>query len=237
MSAGAPWWTARHLVAVLSGGAAAVGGLGSALQSVAGAARYAIAAASASALLAALATGMHIAQERRRHRLAARDLVGALEVLRAVLAQQAGLAVADGDARLRVALHRVDGEHFEQLADYLGGSGGGGGRRWSVHCGAVGLAIRQRREVFGSWSGQDFDAFVAEMIRSWGFTQTQAQTLSRDRRAWLAIPLPGRNGAPVAVVYFDSNDPDFFAPELRGLAVAGAAGITRFIAERFREDP
>lgn len=222
---------ARHpaIPIVLTGLATAAGAAGSALQPYQSQARHSSEASGAAGSLALLATIAQVAQERRRRRMEALDIVGAVEVLHAILSMYAG-GVASG--QLRMTVHEVEADKFVQLTDYVGGQGGSG-RRWSVRSGVVGLAIRQGKEAHSRWDGTDAAAFEADMVQFWGYTRDEARLLSRDRHSWFAVPILHKNGSATAVVYFDSSDPGFFTPDVMAVASEGASAIARFAVARF----
>ncbi|HKP77148.1 MAG TPA: hypothetical protein VJT67_16570 [Longimicrobiaceae bacterium] len=182
------------------------------------------------------------AQDReQKHREEYDGLLGALHVLYSLVSTRAGLDGKD-NGRLRGTIHRVvpsgekgkTSEELEQLLPYLGGSGGEAGRRFSIRSGVLGKAVREKSAFAASRQSQDYDAFVAELVRDWAFTEDDARRLSSDRRAWMAVPIFGAKGTVVAAAFLDSNETGFFTPELQQLIIDACSGVASYTKEVYR---
>jgi hypothetical protein len=160
--------------------------------------------------------------------------------LRAALYVLHGIvSAAGGDCRLRVTVHRVvprkkgnPAEELEQLLPYVGGRGGSG-RTFSIRSGIIGRAAREQKLIAASRQLEDWEAFVAELVRTWGYTDAEARARTTDRRSWCAVPILDRKQETAAVVYLDSDLPDYFTDDVQDLIAASCRGITTYITERY----
>lgn len=169
-------------------------------------------------------------------------LLGALHGVYGHLKAHLGLTDTETDRkRLRVTLHRVISptrlgsapDELEQLLPYLGGRGGPAGRRYSTRSGLVGLAVRDQSIIVAQRQNADYEAFLRELVQEWSYTPEEARALTLDRQAWMAVPIPGASGI-VAVVYLDSDQRDFFTPELQQLIVLACQGVASYIDARYK---
>ncbi len=146
------------------------------------------------------------------------------------------------DGRLRVTILRVvppadpssDPEETEQLLSYVGGQGKGPGRRFSVRSGIVGKSVRERNPIRASRQNDDYEQFVDELVSEWSYTREDAQALSHDRRAWMAVPILGTESDVVAVVFLDSYDRELFNEDVTQLIISMCGGVARYVDERYR---
>ncbi|HEX6751823.1 MAG TPA: hypothetical protein VF092_31300 [Longimicrobium sp.] len=182
------------------------------------------------------------AQDREQKRREEYDgLLGALHVLYGVVSTRAGIGPRDG-GRLRVTVHRVvppsgsgmAAEELEQLLPYVGGQGGGPGRKFSIRSGVIGKAVRARAVVAVTRGSDEHEKFVDELVREWAYTEHDARRLSSDRRSWMAVPVFDSGFVVVAVVYLDSNDTEFFTPELQKIILDASGGIATYVNEVYR---
>ncbi|MFL5541665.1 MAG: hypothetical protein ACJ8J0_21950 [Longimicrobiaceae bacterium] len=178
------------------------------------------------------------AQDREQRRREEYDgLLGALHVLYAAVSARAGIDRQDG--RLRVTIHRVvppsgkgrAAEELEQLLPYVGGRGNDPGRRFSIRSGVIGKAVREKGVFAASRQNDNYEQFLAELVRDWAYTEADARQLSPDRRAWMAVPIFSPKAEVVGVTYLDSNQTGFFTPELQQLIIDACRGIASYVTE------
>jgi putative methionine-R-sulfoxide reductase with GAF domain len=196
-------------------------------------------------IVASAAKVLHArAQDRERKRSDSHDgLRAALHVLFATVCQAAGIEEGNErtSGRLRLTIHRVvakgkgdSPEELEQVLPYMGGPGNPPGRRFSIRSGIIGAAARRKSAIVAVRGCAEYDGFVAEIIRDWAYTESDARRLTPDRQAWMAVPILNAEGAPVAVVYLDSREPNFFTDPLQGLIFAICGGINTYTLETYR---
>ncbi len=182
------------------------------------------------------------AQDREQKRREEYDgLIGCLHVLYAAVSKRAGIEPRE-DGKLRVTIHRIvpppekgqSPQELEQLLPYVGGTGSAPGRTFSIRSGVIGKAARERIAFAAARQSEDYEQFLAELVRNWSYTEDDARRLSPDRRSWMAVPVFGDGPAPVAVVYLDSNDRTFFTTELQQVIVEACSGITSYVSEAYR---
>lgn len=182
------------------------------------------------------------AQDREQKRREDYDgLLGAMHVLYGLVSARAGIAPHE-HGRLRITIHRVvppasnagSADELEQMLPYIGGSGGGAGRRFSIRSGVTGWAVRTKAAVATARDSDDHESFIAELVRNWAFTEDDARRITSDRRAWMAVPVVGRNRAVAAVVFLDSDDRTLFTSELQKIIVDACSGITSYVIEAYR---
>jgi hypothetical protein len=92
--------------------------------------------------------------------------------------------------------------------------------------------VRERAPFAARRASEDFEGFIRELVREWGFTEEDARALSPDRRSWMAVPIVGRKGV-VAVVYLDSSAPDFFEQPVRELVLKACAGFASYTLDAY----
>jgi hypothetical protein len=166
-------------------------------------------------------------------------LRGAQHVLYEIIRQYLKLPQND-TGRLRITIHRVvpaqsphsNPEKLQQLLHYVGGSGGGPGRTFSVRSGIIGRAVREATPIAATRQGDDYETYIQELVSKWSYTEADARNLSRDRFSWMAVPISGKNGV-VAVVYLDSNEKQFFKPAIQRRVINACVGIAKYIEERY----
>lgn len=224
--------------------AAAIGALTSLSNPQTEAIGWWLAAGVAWLVAASIAKVLHArAEDRERRRADQHDgLNAALKVLFAVLCAAAGITGYEQQGgRLRLTLHRVvthgrngETEELEQLFPYLGAPGDQAGRRFSIRSGIIGRAVRRKNAMVATRENDGHEEFVGELVRDWSYTEAEARRLSPDRYAWMAVPIIGPTGAPLAVVYLDSSEPDFFTDEAQDLILAGCRGIALYTMEAYR---
>lgn len=127
-------------------------------------------------------------------------------------------------------------KEYEQMFNYVGGSssGGGKGRRFNVRSGIAGKAIREQAVLSASRNNSDYEAYIMDLISSWGFTETDARGLSSSRNSWMAVPIKYKGDEVTGVLYLDSDDVSFFDDEnVKATIVWAAAGLAVFIDARY----
>lgn len=194
-------------------------------------------------ILASVAKVLHArAQDRERRRADEYDgFRAALHVLFAAVCEASGLSDAEcGAGRLRLTIHRVvpigtesPPEELEQLLPYMGGPGSPASRRFSIRSGIIGKAARRKSALVAVRENADYEGFVAELVREWAYTEHDARRLSPDRHAWMAVPILGAGDTPVAVVYLDSPDREFFTGQVQDLVLAICRGTGAYTREAY----
>lgn len=194
-------------------------------------------AAAAWLLAASLVKVVHAHRQDRDHQRSDEH-----DGLRAVLyALHELISTIRGEGQLRVTLHRVvmrrkgrEAEELEQILPYIGGPGRNAGRTFSIRAGIIGRAAREQKLIAASRAHRDPEAFVADLVRTWGYTVAEARELSADRMSWCAVPLLDKKKQTIAVVYLDSNLPDYFTDDdTQDLIAAVCLGLTNYITERY----
>lgn len=181
------------------------------------------------------------AQDRDRKRVEDYEgLRGALRVLYSTVAAVAGSE--DGDGRLRTTIHRVvpptekgrDADTLEQMLPYVGGPGKPARRVFPIRSGIIGRAARERAVFAASRQSDGYEEFIAELVREWSFTESDARAVSAGRQSWMAVPILGSNGRTDAVVYLDSSERDLFQGTVYDTVLAACAGIATYAREAFK---
>lgn len=169
-----------------------------------------------------------------------RDLRAALHVLHATAAVICKLDLAEKDAKLRVTFHRVvppvdQPEDIEQIVDYVGGSGNGSGREFSIRSGVTGKAVRERSVYAYHRVTGDDAAYKKELKESWGYTDKDLKHLTEHRLSAIAVPVIDATGShALGVIYFDSTEKSLFREKRRQAAiVAACSGLSKYISERY----
>jgi hypothetical protein len=168
-------------------------------------------------------------------------LTAALMVLQTVAGQACGIAPADLDDHLRVTFHRVvepidNPEEIEQLVDYVGGSHSGAGRKFDVHCGITGRAIRDK-SLYTANARADAAEWNRELVSNWGYTDANVRKLTMDRNSLIAVPvLSSRGRHAIGVVYLDSDLRNLFdAPGVEEMILRACAGIANYVNRRYEQ--
>jgi hypothetical protein len=165
-----------------------------------------------------------------------RDLVGCLHVLRKLVIHRKGLAdsQATSDA-FRITIHAIDGQNYQQLVGYVGGAPDKtrmAGRVFAASIGVVGCVARTRDPLIMKSPKKDQTEFVADLVRNWGYSRGQAESLTPGRWTAMGVPIVHEDGSVIAVVYADSSADDWFSEEIQELMIAGTEGIASFIRVR-----
>lgn len=162
------------------------------------------------------------------------DLTGCLHILYDILKMrcQIGDTAADKQ-KLRITVHRVEEDEYQQCIPYVGGDGGPPGRSTSIHAGIVGRVARTGKVLVAQRENVDHGKFLDELMSSWAFKRDEAEHIAHDRNAWMAFPIPGeKDSKPLAVLFLDSNDANFFTEEVQAIVAAAASGLASYIKVR-----
>lgn len=166
-------------------------------------------------------------------------LYGAMHVLYSNISSYLKMSEQD-PGKLRVTIHRVvykeksnDPEKLEQLLPYIGGKGAGAGRDFDIRSGIIGLAARTGEVCIASRQNDDYVAFIKELCKQWNYTPETAKQLSEDRMAWMAVPILNKDNAPLAVVYLDSKERNFFDDHVKKLVGNSCLGIMDYISTKY----
>ncbi|MGB2987767.1 MAG: hypothetical protein WBE26_18015 [Phycisphaerae bacterium] len=244
-----PWWDREWLVELVAGGGAALAIVGSIWEqssrdddSNKGFIFLVI------ALVWLLAAAIvKVARARRRDKRRIRmespaDLRGCTQVLYYAIKQACDLSDDEQDA-LRITIHRIikpenrdeDPEQLEQVIPYVGGKGGGEGRTFSIQTGIIGRVARSHTPFAATRENDDHEAYIAELVKTWGYHEQDARKLSTVPRSWMAIPINGDNEQDtIGVVYLDSNQRDLFSDDkLQELVIRSCFGIAEYVRARY----
>lgn len=144
-----------------------------------------------------------------RERDSIHSLTGCLHTLHALLLSTVKPNEDDPGLRLTVHIPCGKGSELVQVLNYVGDPRAKKrteGRKFKVHCGIIGSAYRNGEALVASRQNDDPEAFVAELIKSWGYVETDARTVHPATRAWMAVPLKaGKAKDAEAVVYADAT--------------------------------
>lgn len=166
-------------------------------------------------------------------------LLGAMHVLYANVFKHLQYKGSNPE-QLRLTMHRVvikegqnDPTGLEQMLPYIGGKGGGAGRVFPINPGIIGHVARSGEVRVASRVGEDHAAFIKELVSQWFYTESEARKLTSDRKAWLAVPILGKEKTVLVVIYFDSDVRDAFDDAAIELVLNGCTGVAAYISERF----
>lgn len=168
------------------------------------------------------------------------DLRAAMHLIHGFVRHQQGFHRRDKN-KLRVTIHRVirpkkkgeSPEYIEQMVNYVGGQEDGAERRFSIRSGITGKAIREKVTLVASRNNDDIEAYIQEMISEWSFTEEDARKLTLTRNSFMAVPIKYKGEEVTGVVYLDSNDKDFFTPEVQNQVISACGGLATFLDERY----
>jgi len=169
-------------------------------------------------------------------------LTGALAVLHAHIANCGGLSSDAERRKVRVTFHRVvppleGAEYIEQIVEYVGGSGDGPGRTFSIRSGLTGKAIRERKAYTMERKSESFDEYKKELVKDWNYIADDVKNFTSDRFSAMAVPItskPGNGQSVIGVVYLDSSIKGFFKnTKVRTEVLVGCMGITEYTGSRY----
>jgi len=96
-------------------------------------------------------------------------------------------------------------EELLQIIPYIPSEKSKVSRRLHTSKGIVGLCFRENRDQLETIApSEDFQNY---MIRHWGFTKEDVQTLTQERKSYLATPIIGVGNEILGILFFDSNNP------------------------------
>lgn len=160
-------------------------------------------------------------------------LHASLEIIHSLVRHQVGFPRSNY-GMLRLTIHKRVGNEMEQLFNYIGGPGGGKGRRFPVGLGICGKVLREGKVYTFSRTTDDDDAYIQELVRDWGFDQEQALRLTFGRNAWMAVPIKYSDRRIAGVIYLDAKHSGFFTDDIANLVTWACGGVAVFINERYR---
>jgi hypothetical protein len=165
-------------------------------------------------------------------------LLSALNVLIASILGNVG-EKESSDNTVRAAVHRVippldKPVQYEQITPYVGGKGGPAYRKFSINTGIVGRVARTGAIYTHARQSSDFNVYVEELARDWGYTPAEAKQLSSDAMSSMAVPLFSMERQVRAVVYVDSIRKDLFTDQLKGVVTTCSKGIAAYIDRRYK---
>jgi hypothetical protein len=164
-----------------------------------------------------------------RNRDSTHELEGCLYTLHAVLAPEE-------NCKLRLAVHIPVEESLEQVTEYIGDTPKPGriGRQFPANAGIIGKAFREDEVFVGRRENDDYEAYVAELVRDWNYTEERARRLNPGVMEWMAVPFyDTEHGRVEAVLYLDANRREFFTPDRQEAVLAASNGIAVFIGKRY----
>lgn len=187
-------------------------------------------ATSAALILTWVKSGVSLRQAHRKD--SPHELEGCLHALHSVL-----LATGSPDVILRLALHVPAGDdELEQITEYIGVPPKRGriGRRFPASAGIIGRAYRENDPFVSYRVSDDYEEYVQELMKEWGYPEDLARLLNPSVMSWMAVPLydPLRKKVE-AVLYLDATRRDFFTETRQDLVLNAAAGIAVFIGKRY----
>lgn len=166
-------------------------------------------------------------------------LRAALKVLHAVV-NDALAQKSPEDPALRATFHRVvpplsDPQQLEQIVPYVGGTGDGDGRSFSIRAGITGCAVRQKTVLIMDRQGQSDEEYKQELISEWHYTEVDARKMTMDRFSAIAVPVTNQTGEQVlGVIYIDAKRKNCFSSEdVQKLVIAASSGITQYVGVRY----
>ncbi|GAA5233116.1 GAF domain-containing protein [Verticiella sediminum] len=143
---------------------------------------------------------------------------------------------------IRATFHRVvppleTAREIEQIIPYVGGDGGGAGRRFSINTGVTGRAIRDGEPYILSSSAETEAKQRAELKSDLGYTAAEVRALTPGRYSAMAVPIRGKGGLHVlGVIYLDSSGRNVFDDEsVTGMILAICDSIDGFVTQRYQE--
>lgn len=186
----------------------------------------------------------HDEDQKTLHDQSHTGITACLHVLHAIIEDQGKIEFNKADATafdLRVTFHRViepldDSKELEQLVDYVGGDGGGEGRRMNIRCGITGQAVRVNDVFVMDRDVEDVDSYRQILVSEWHYTRSEASKLKADRFSAIAVPITSETDKDLVlgVVYMDTKMQNFFnRARLQECAVNSCAGMSRYIGERY----
>ena len=101
---------------------------------------------------------------------------------------------------------------YQQAFNYIpANKGTGAGRVWEINKGLAGKAFRDKHTVVENF--QDDNEFREKMRSEYNYTNEELSHRTADRRSYLCIPLVNEQHLVHGVVFFDSQQADYFPNE------------------------
>lgn len=167
-------------------------------------------------------------------------LRGAIFVLHAAACELCGIDPNEANDDLRVTFHRVvpplnEPLEIEQIVPYVGGKGGGSGRKNSVRAGLTGRCIRMKEPLTMHRETVDEARYRAELAADWGYTEAEARAVMPDRMSFMAVPVLDRSKQhALGVIYIDAKRQNSFVDAaVRSSLIQACGGVTRYVSERY----
>ena len=157
------------------------------------------------------------------------SLIGCLHALHGAVLGAKGIG-ANNEA-LRVTVHKVISEtQIMQLTPYVGGKGGGPGRKLGKY-GVVGLAILRGQPQGMCRVGKSVKNYRAELTARWFVPEEVAASMREDRMSFFAVPLRDAKDLVVGAIFFDARRADFFDDSTVNCVLNSCAGIAKFLQQ------
>jgi GAF domain-containing protein len=153
-----------------------------------------------------------------------------------VVARDLGIDARESDA-LRVTFHRVvkpgsNPSKIEQLTPYVGGQGGNAGRQFPIQAGVAGRAVTTRKPKILQFSASSSIDERVDELTEWGYTRDSAQAVvGKNRLSFMGVPLFGRSGHVIGVVYLDSVKENQFAEENLDIVMNTCSGLALYLEQ------
>jgi hypothetical protein len=168
------------------------------------------------------------------------ELAGCLHVLHRMIYKAKGFDPSDV-TKLRITLHKVDGDNLVQLLDYVGGDADDDGkhgrtarRKFLIHSGIIGRVARMCvPRILDRLQDQSFDDWVRHLVEHLGMKDADARKTNPSRFAFMGVPLM-TSGKVDAVVYFDATESGFFDDATVALVLEGCAGLSTYANEKYK---
>lgn len=142
----------------------------------------------------------------------------------------------DADLRICVLVPSPNGDSVTQVTNYVAErvrQRKGKGRQFSSKSGVVGAAIQQHQIAHSALPKGV--GMVQHLITRWNYSKEEAQSLTSDRKSWIAVPI-GEPGNLLCVIFCDSAHADFFgnkASVVRKLLRSCSIGFARALTEAY----
>jgi hypothetical protein len=171
------------------------------------------------------------------------ELQGCLQTLETVLLGPDLEPAKRLEAGLRLTVYvPYNDDTLEQAMEYVGDHrtpGKTAGRKQKTSLGVVGRAYRDaisnpaKHESFSDARMQpDYEAFLSQMIREYGYSREEAKKLNELTHSWFAFAIVA-DGTVEGVLYCDSRKADFFTAARQEDIRHAIVGIAYFVHLRY----
>jgi len=177
-----------------------------------------------------------LARREEEKQSAKAPLYAALCVLQVTVARDLGIDARECDA-LRATFHRVvkpgsNPSKIEQLTPYVGGQGGDAGRQFPVQAGVAGRAVTTGKPKILQFSASSSIDERVDELTEWGYTKESAQTVvGKNRLSFMGVPIFGRSGHVIGVVYLDSVKENQFAEQNLDIVMNTCSGLALYLEQ------